>query len=404
MAKLKMGVFGLWRGSVHMNVINEMEEVELWAICDKDEKRLANAAAQCPPSTLAFTNFDDFIESGVEAVILANYFNEHAKYAIRCLNKGIHVYTECTAAPTLKECVELCEAVEKSGCKFMQGENYAYTRNMLEFKNVVEEGTLGRILYAEGEYNHTGSTEELLRLTPGEYHWRAWMPRTYYLSHSMGPLLMATGQLPVSVSAIAVHSEELEKIADKRHNDDAFAMIHCKTDGGALFRFTGCAHMGSPSGGFRIAGEYGAVETGRGVKDIRVTYHSWTIPEGRKDVMEYRSQWPSHAEQADKAGHGGGDFWTVYHFVQYIVNDVEPFFNVYHACAMSATAILAWRSILQNGRTYKVPDFRNAEERAKYRHDDLTPFPNPDGSGITLPCGTADAEKNWKDLVLPDYE
>jgi len=71
---------------------------------------------------------------------------------------------------------------------------------------------------------------------------------------------------------------------------------------------------------------------------------------------------------------------------------------------MSAAAILGWRSCLQNGRTYKIPDFRNPEERNKYRDDALTPFPDEKGEGITLPCSTKDAKENWKDLVLPDYE
>ena len=67
-------------------------------------------------------------------------------------------------------------------------------------------------------------------------------------------------------------------------------------------------------------------------------------------------------------------------------DDVEPFFNVYRAVAMSATAILGWRSCLNHGENFKIPDFRDPEERNTVRDDDLTPFPDENGNGATLPC------------------
>ncbi len=59
---------------------------------------------------------------------------------------------------------------------------------------------------------------------------------------------------------------------------------------------------------------------------------------------------------------------------------------MYQAVAMSATAILGWRSCLNHGENYKIPDFRNVEERNAVRDDDLTPFPDQEGNGATLPC------------------
>jgi len=52
---------------------------------------------------------------------------------------------------------------------------------------------------------------------------------------------------------------------------------------------------------------------------------------------------------------------------------------------MSATAILAWRSCLNHGENFRVPDFRNPGERDALRDDNLTPFPDENGSGATLP-------------------
>ncbi len=381
----KLGIFGLWRGNAFVSVINSLPNAEITAICDMDEERMRRVSEQCPAGVKLCRDFDELLDSGIDGVLLCNYFHEHASYAIRAMKHGIHVFSECTSAVTLKDCVELCETVEETGCRYMLAENYPFTAALLEFERLQKEGSLGRILYAEGEYNHTGTREELQHLTPGKYHWRAWMPRTYYLTHALGPLMYATKQMPVKVNAFAVHSEVLEQYDDFRHNYDAFAMMNCMTDGGALFRFTGCAHMGSPSG-YRLAGEYGSCETGRTLGgQVNVTYHHWCVPEGKQDSQTYLPTFNENSELAVKAGHGGGDFWTVYNFVDYLQNGTEPFFDVYRGCCMSAVAILGWRSCLEDGKTYNIPDFRNKADRERYRHDDLTPFPDENGH-TTLPC------------------
>ena len=72
--------------------------------------------------------------------------------------------------------------------------------------------------------------------------------------------------------------------------------------------------------------------------------------------------------------------------VEYLLDGREPFFDVYRAVAMSATAILGWRSCLNHGENFKIPDFRDKADSDRVRDDDLTPFPDENGRGATLPC------------------
>ncbi len=53
---------------------------------------------------------------------------------------------------------------------------------------------------------------------------------------------------------------------------------------------------------------------------------------------------------------------------------------------MSAVGILGWKSCLNHGENYKVPDFRSLKDRNEVRDDDLTPFPDENGKGMTLPA------------------
>ncbi len=384
MSNIRIGVFGLWRGLTFVKALKSFEDVEIVALLDRDEKRINGALPYCSPDVKVCRDFDELLDCELDGVLVCNYFHEHVEYAIKALRRGVAVFSECTSAVTMKDCVRLCEAVEQTGGKYMIAENYPYTAALLEMERLQQGGTLGRVLYAEGEYNHTGPREELQRLTPGNDHWRAYLPRTYYVTHSLGPLMHITKQAPVQVSAFAVHSKVLEEYEDFRHNVDAFAMMNCITDDGALFRFTGCAHMGSKSG-YRICSEYGSTETGRSLgSQVNVTYHGWCIPEDGYATQTYTPHFRSHASDAAKAGHSGGDFWTLFHFINYIKDGTEPFFDVYRGCCMSAVGILGWRSCLENGKVYKIPDFRIKEERDLWRDDDLSPFPDENGNQ-TLP-------------------
>ena len=389
MEKVKVGILGLGRGMSFVDELKLMADAEIVAIFDKNPKMVEQALEAFEIKPKICTSYDDLLNSGIDCVILCNYFHEHAPYAIRAFERGIAVLSECTSASTLKQCAELCDAYEKYNAKYMIAENYPYNAAMLAIEKKCTEGKFGRILYAEGEYNHSGTYEKLKELTPDKYHWRAYLARTYYSTHSLGPLMHCTKQNPVNVSAFAVHSDVLEKEIDFRYNYDAFAMMTCRTEDGALFRFNGNAHMGSPSG-YRVVGENGSGETGRSLGgDVYVHYHEWTRPED--EVCDY-TYTPTFDEKYEGApgsgGHEGGDFCVTRIFLDYVKGGETPFFDVYRGCCMSAVAILGWRSCLENGRVYEIPDFRDKAQRDAVRGDDLTPFPDENGDNITLPCHT----------------
>lgn len=393
--KVKIGVFGAWRGNSYIDLFRKEDRIELMAICDKNIDKLENPEEM--KGIALFKDFDEFLDygkkNGMTAVFLANYFHQHAPFAIRCMEAGMDVMSECTAASTLKECVELVEAVERTGRKYCLAENYPFYLGNLGIKKIIDEGSLGRLQYAECEYNHTGDNAELARLTPSKYHWRAWMPRTYYVTHALGPIMYMTGSTPKYVCGRAAHSDLLYEIRDWRHNYDGVGMMFCEMDNGMIARFTGCTAMGSDYGRTRVCGDKGGAEAGGyidGEDTVRIFYHGHTRPAGQENsVVKFKvdlSNLGDKAEKAKSAGHGGGDYWVVQHMIEYFLDDQPPVFDVYQSVAMSATAILGWKSALNHGENLKVPDFHNKEERDAVRNDDLTPFPDENGKGATLPA------------------
>ena len=84
---------------------------------------------------------------------------------------------------------------------------------------------------------------------------------------------------------------------------------------------------------------------------------------------------PSHHNKATTAGHGGGDFFTTYHFADAIRTGEQPYLDVYRGIDMSLVGILAWRSALNDAAPVEVPDFRVESARQQYENDDWSPDP-----------------------------
>lgn len=395
---LRIGVFGTWRGNAYLKILNEMPDVKITAICDKRPEMIEQALPNCPADVKTFAAFDSFIDSGLfDAVLLANYFNEHTPFAVKAMKRGIHVLSETTAAVTPAQCVELVRTVEETGCKYMLAENYPFMCACQELKRVYEGGTLGKVLFAEGEYVHPMSAQEATYYAPEKYQWRRWIPCTFYLTHALSPLMHMTGAMPKKVNARAAFDPGYG-MERKRYVGDRAGIILCEMDNDAIFRVGGSCNFGPHGNWYRLACDKGGVETVRGNQaDVWLAYNAWQKPEGAETSRTYTAQWQEQGELASKAGHGGGDFWVCWHFVRYILDDVKPYFDVYQAVSMAAVGIYAWRSILADGATFTIPDFRSEAARKVIENDTLNPIPDINGNGQTLACSSRSFPCNYED-------
>jgi len=391
MDKIKIGIFGAGRGiDIAENLLNL--GCEIVALCEFNPKRAANGLKKLGKDIPVYADFDEFIEQPMDAVVLANYFHEHTPYAIKCFEKGIHVFSECISNGTMAEGVELIRAYEKSNSIYMLAENYPQMIFNREMKRVCKGGTLGKILYAEGEYNHPAEPDNHEFNKDYIYfadHWRNYLPRSYYITHSLAPLMWSTGATPKRVSAVPVYAPLKEEATARRVGDRA-AVITTMNDDESVFRITGCAAFGAHHNAYRICGENGQIENLRGTDGkIMLRYNEWAIPEGKEETNLYAPEWNDGDEDfINRAGHGGGDYIVARMFLDCIRDNKQPEhpYDIYSAVSMSSTAILAHRSILNGGVPYDIPDFRLEECRKEYENDRLTPFCGTDGSKPDIPC------------------
>lgn len=381
---LRIGIWGLGRGSAFYQSAKALN-IEVVAGCDFDES-LRDYFKQCNPDAYVTDNEDDFLAKDFDAVIVSTYCVAHAKHAIKALKAGKHVLSEVTSFMTLKEGVELVEAVEASGKVYNLAENYPFTKNNMYLAKLYKEGFFGELTYAEYEYVHGGANPSLMYpngkpMNPGNqlHHWRGWMNYHYYCTHSLGPVMYITGLRPEKIVAFPADVLNLGTVHGKGRKVDGImpalnaiapSLIHMSN--GSIVRNL----MGGASGDShnqRLIGQ----------KATAQLYPNFTLRVGATGEaynIDVEPQWEGLGELAEKAGHGGGDFWELYYFARQILTGEKAPWDIYSACDVTLAGIQAMRSASMGGAVLEIPNLRLKDVRDRYRNDDwLQPHIDPKG-------------------------
>ena len=393
MKKVRLGIFGAGRGMRLVSSFMFLDAVEIVAICDSHKERRESAVKKLDRSVAEYDNFDDFINHPMDAVIVANNFHQHTPFVIKCFERNLHVLCECVSNGTMAEGVALVRAFEKSKSIFMLAENYPHMLFNREIKRVADSGVLGKLLYAEAEYNHPVSPwdtdfTKLYNFYPE--HWRNYIPRTYYITHTLGPVMHITGATPKKVTAFSMYAPIEGDVPTACHNADQAANITTFNDDGSVFRVSACSAFGAHNVTSRVCGTKGQMESLRGMGDkVMLRYNEWDIPDGGECEKLYTPSWNDRDEALiKKSDHGGGDYLTGRMFIECVLAGEQPPhpFDIYSATVMASVGILGHRSVLDGGKVYDIPDFRKEEDKALYENDTITPFFGDDGSLPTVPC------------------
>lgn len=378
MSALKVGVVGAGRGAGVGRLFDMHPDAAVTALCDRAVERHDRAREMLPHLDLVTTEFDELLDAGIQAVYIANYPTDHVPLALKALEAGIHVLSEVVACKTLAEGVALARAVEKAKVMYAFAENCCYYRPIQEMKRLFDDGSLGEFIYGECEYVHdTTSVSPHLTYTAPE-HPTNWMPATIYCSHSLGPILHATGARPVRCTGFTTVNR-LNRLAG-RHGDDIGILI-CQMDNGAVVKaLKGSGVRREPiMHWYSVYGTKGQAENRRSPNEEWLHLYLEHPPDG-EPRKEYVPDWPYELEWGPSSGyHGGIDAYTVHEFVRAVLDGAPPPIDVYAALDMTLPGILAFRSAVDGNTPQEVPDFRYEDVRARYESDDWCPSPADPG-------------------------
>ena len=386
MDKVKIGVIGGGRGKSMIRYGREASNAELVAICDFRDDVLERMKKECGEDGISYySDYDEFLKHDMDAVVLANYANQHAPFAIKAMKAGKHVFSEVLPVQTLKEAVELIETVEETGKIYAYGENYCFMSAPYEMRKLYRQGLIGEFEYGEGEYVH--NCEPIWpEITYGEPdHWRNQNYSTFYCTHSIGPMIHITGLRPVRVTGFeGPKTERKLRVGSK---SGSFGMELIQLENGGIFKsIHGDLYVDSIW--YSIYGSKGNMESAResaqnGAFD-RIYIHADEYS-GGYDTTKKDTYLPTREqdEQAKSFGHGTSDFYTMYNFVRKIQGDPDAdIIDVYEALDMFLPGLFAYRSVLNGGIPMEIPNLRDKSVRDLYRNDTACTDPSVAGDQL----------------------
>ncbi len=359
--KIRLGIWGLGRGRAFTRQCEELN-FEIVAGCDFNETLCADFRKLCPNAFIT-RDEDEFLKQELDVVLVATFFTNHAKDAIKALRSGKHVISEVSAFFTPAEGAALVDAVEESGKIYCLAENY--TDQFV--KKLWREGYFGELSYAEFDYVHDcrGLSYSYLYgdpILPGNiaHSWRSWLNFHYYCTHSLGAAMEITGTRPVKVIAPR-GCKMLPGFLPGSEMGSMKPSMVIMDNGGVIRNLMGASTADSHVR--RIWGTRAFVD----LTEPSPTVQLGQAGQGLK--IKLTPQQNELSGLAEKAGHGGGDFWMLYHFADTFYNGTPLYWDIYTACDVTLTGIMAVKSEYADGLPMEVPDFRKKEIRDKYRND-----------------------------------
>lgn len=356
MRRLRVGHVG---GRIfYGQLFNAHPRTELVAMCDTNRETLENARkAFGMKSSQCFQNYDDFLKVDLDIVIVGTPISFHAEQSIKALESGKNVLSEVTAADTVKDCERLVHTVKRTGMKYMLAENMCYVHFIREWHKIVQEGKIGKIYYAEGEYIH--QIRNLIRdPETGKPKWRANRAPIHYCSHSLGPLLMILDDRVIKATALGKETNIMQGVGIGAI-DMQVALF--ETEKGATIKLlrSSVVTREPPFHFYTIYGTRGCVENGRlGFRTD--TSRGILYIEGEDEVareIDWPISDPNAPEEARRGGHGTSEYYLIRDFIRSIDNDTDPPIDVVRAVDMTLPGLIAHEAAVKGNVWLDVPYF-----------------------------------------------
>ncbi|WP_083865029.1 Gfo/Idh/MocA family protein [Nocardia brevicatena] len=347
---MRVGVVGLGMG-LYLATWCRRLGMDVVAVCDRDPDRRAEAGARLP-GAVPVEEWRELLHSGLDAVVLANDFDEHTPPAIAFLDHGVHVLSESAACVDEREARALIDAERRSAATYSFAENYVFHPHVQLIRNAVDAGELGRITLIEADYLHGMAPDDVSALIRDPGHWRGRIEPTAYCTHTLSPVLAITGRMPIEVTAFSVDS------ADPR----AAVVMVVRLSGGELAITRHGFLQGEPDSHWSwvsVRGTEGLAESvrARGSRawSVRVRKEAWTCPEGAVRDEE-REPAPLFLDGTLVEPKAEGTVRVLEGFRASVECGEPPLIPVRAAVAASLVGVVGARSLRDNSRPVPMPD------------------------------------------------
>ena len=193
---------GVWGRNIVRNFYN-LNVLDI--VCDLDESNLEKVKEQYPGVKVT-KDFNDIINNDeITSVAVVTPSHTHYKVVKAVLEAGKNVYVEKPISTVAQEARDLSELAHEKGLVLMVGHLLLYHPAVNRLKMLIEEGTLGEIVYAQSDRLnvnfHKNDRSVMWDLAP----------------HDVSMISYVTGKLPQRVISAIGCSSEQNDIMDITH-------------------------------------------------------------------------------------------------------------------------------------------------------------------------------------------
>jgi predicted dehydrogenase len=210
----------------HLPAIAESDRWQLAAVCDRNQQALRDTADMYHVKHTYEDPMQMFAEVPLDAVVIATHVDTHAPLTVAALERGLHVLCEKPMANNLDDCQRMVDAARKHARLLAINFNTRSGRVYRRIKQVIDEGSLGRIHVARFIYNW--SAHQWKPIERVENFMRNGGPIIDSGVHFFDGLRWFTGE-QIDVQKIRAHGVTLPPYDAPQH-----VIATCQLSGGAL--------------------------------------------------------------------------------------------------------------------------------------------------------------------------
>lgn len=364
--KINVAIVGLGFGAEFIPIYQNHPNANMYAICQRSEDKL-NQIGDHFGVDKRYTSYEELLQDPeVDAVHINTPIPLHASQSVAALDAGKHVACTVPMGTTLEELWAIVRAKERSGKHYMMMETVVYSREFLYAKELLETGQLGRIQFMRGAHHQ--------EMAGWPDYWKG-LPPMHYGTHAIGPLLALPNKEAEFVSCFG-SGRISDDLAMNYGSPFAIETAHIKLRDSdlaveatrSLFETAREYIESFDVYGSKMSFEWQQLEReqpvifkGEDGKRIEVPDYAHLLPEGiRRYTTEgvYDADENAHLSFVQGSGHGGSHPHMAHEFLMAIVEDRDPFPNVYTSANWTAAGLCAHESAMLNGVIVPLPDFR----------------------------------------------
>ncbi len=372
MKKLNIAIVGLGFGAEFIPIYQRHPNTNMYAICQRRREKL-DAIGDAFSIEKRYTDFEELLKDpNVDVVHINSPIHLHAEQSLKALQAGKHVACTVPMATTVDECIAIVKACKESGKKYMMMETVVYSREFLFVKDLYEKGELGKVQFLKA--SHQQDMDGWPDYWPG-------LPPMHYATHCVGPVagLLKLDAEYVSCFGSGRIREELiqhynspfavESAHIKFKNSDLSAYVYRSLfDTARQYRESFEVYGSKKSFEWPlIEGQDPVIHTAKKEEHeipqtVKTPDFAHLLPEpiqaftthGVYDLGENQ-----HLSFTQGSGHGGSHPHLVHEFVSAIIEDRDPFPNVFQSANWTCVGILAHESAMKGGEIMRLPDFES---------------------------------------------